>query len=82
VASKSEASKSDDPVDPNQPRLFEAWRAEVGDEEIARIVQAVRDDAAAGALPAFTDKEALLAYWNGRRPARRELADPDWPSLG
>jgi hypothetical protein len=65
MASKSEASKPNDAVD--QASLLEEWRAEVGDEEIARIVRAARDDAAAGALSAFADKEALLAYWNGRR---------------
>ena len=64
MASKSEGPKPNDVA--NQPTLLEEWRAEVGDEEIARIVRAVRDDAAAGVLPAFTDKEALLAYWNSR----------------
>jgi hypothetical protein len=66
VANKRGTSKSDDAVDPNQATLFDAWRAEVGDEEIARIVEAARADAASG-LPAVTDKDALLAYWNGRR---------------
>ena len=46
--------------------LVDEWRAEVGDEEIARIVNAVRDDAAAGLLPGFTEKDALLRYWSDR----------------
>lgn len=65
MASMNEASERNDAAD--QASLLEEWRAEVGDEEIARRVRAARHDAATGALPAFTDKEALLAYWNGRR---------------
>jgi hypothetical protein len=63
------------PMDEAEPQpsasFLEDWRAEVGDEEILRIVEATRRDAASGLIPSFTDREALLAHWRerARRPA-------------
>ncbi|MDQ6614557.1 MAG: hypothetical protein M3083_07380 [Actinomycetota bacterium] len=46
--------------------LLDDWRAEVGDEEIVRIVDATRRDAAQGLIPGFTERDDLLAYWSER----------------
>jgi len=40
--------------------------AEVGDEEIARIVAGARLEAESGVAPSFTDRESLLAYMRDR----------------
>jgi hypothetical protein len=50
--------------------LLDDWRAEVGDEEIARIANETRRAADAGLILSFTDKESLLAHWRtlARRP--------------
>ena len=51
-----------------RPSLLDEWRAEVGDEEIARIVAQARREAEDGSAPSFTDRDSLLAHW-------RKLAD-------
>ncbi len=53
-----------------RPTLLDDWRAEVGDEEIARLATETRRAADAGLTPSFTDKESLLAHWRtlARRP--------------
>jgi len=43
--------------------LLDAWRAEVGDKEIARFAHEIRGVADAGLIPSFTDKESRLAHW-------------------
>jgi hypothetical protein len=43
------------PTGTGRATLLDDWRAEVGDDEIARIVHEVRRDAAAGLIPSFTD---------------------------
>lgn len=55
-------------IDTGRPSLLDDWRAEVGDEEIARIANEVRRDADAGVIPSFTDRDSLLEHW-------RKLAD-------
>ena len=48
--------------------LLDEWRAEVGDDEVIRIIRQTREDADSGRLPSFTDKESLLAYWRQISP--------------
>ncbi|MDQ2727933.1 MAG: hypothetical protein M3Y91_08755 [Actinomycetota bacterium] len=62
---------TDDGERQGENSLLDDWRAEVGDDEIARIVEATRRDADTGVLPGFIDRAALLAHLSDRtyRPA-------------
>lgn len=59
------------PTETGRPSLLDEWRAEVGDEEIARIVAQARREAEEGSAPSFTDRESMLAWMRERanRPA-------------
>jgi hypothetical protein len=57
--------------DAHPSSLLDDWRAEVGDDEVVRIVESTRRDAAAGLIPDVTDREGLLARWSDRaHPSR------------
>lgn len=47
--------------------LLDEWRAEVGDEAVAQVVEAARAQIADGTLRGFTDQDELLAYIQGPR---------------
>jgi hypothetical protein len=49
-----------------RPSLLDEWRAEVGDNEVARLVAETRRGADAGLIPSFTDRDSLLAYMQSR----------------
>ncbi len=56
----SEDSSSDTPV-------LDEWRAQIGDEAIAAMVEEARAQIADGSLPGFSDKGELLEYLQGSR---------------
>ncbi len=48
--------------------LLDEWRAEIGDEAVAAIVDAEREKIADGALTGFRDKHRFLEHLRKRHP--------------
>ena len=49
-------------LDPVVTPFLDEWIAEVGEEQVVAAVRAAVRDIEDGAIPGFTDKQALLEY--------------------
>lgn len=47
--------------------LLDEWLAEVGEDEVVRIVRATEQAIEDGLLPGHSDAASLLQYWKSRR---------------
>jgi len=52
-------------IDRRLSTLLDEWRADVGDEAVAAVVDTARAQIADGSLRGFSDKDELLEYLRG-----------------